>query len=99
LTVPVEEEFELLFAPVDDSMEIDEDSVRPIPKGVGELNLANVIREEVLLSVSPLALCKPDCKGLCPQCGINLNENRCECSHEESDPRWEALRELNEERE
>ncbi|MFH1765165.1 MAG: DUF177 domain-containing protein [Gemmatimonadota bacterium] len=99
LTVPVEEELDLLFAPVDESTEIDEDSVRPLPERVGELNLADVIREEVLLSVSPLALCKPDCKGLCPQCGINLNENRCECSQEESDPRWEALRALNEERE
>ena len=98
VSVPVEEELDLLFAPAEDSEEVGEDAVRPLPKKGGELNLADAIREEVLLSQSLLVLCKPDCKGLCPRCGTNLNESRCECSHEESDPRWDALRALNEER-
>jgi uncharacterized protein len=99
VNVRVNEELDLLFAPPDESGEIDEDSVRPLPEGVGTLDLGEVIREEVLLSQSLLALCDPDCKGLCPQCGTNLNENRCECSHEETDPRWDTLRALKEERE
>ena len=39
-------------------------------------------------------LCKPDCKGLCPKCGKNLNFEACECKDEEIDPRLLPLREL-----
>jgi uncharacterized protein len=99
VNVRVEEELDLLFAPADESAEMDEDGVRPLPERIGELDLADAIREEMLLSQSRLALCKPECKGLCPQCGINLNVDRCKCSQEESDPRWDTLKALNEERE
>jgi len=96
--VPVEEELELLFVPMDESEEVDEENVRPLPEGTGDLDLAEAIREEVILSQSPLALCKPDCRGLCPRCGANLNETSCQCSRDEPDPRWNALRALNQER-
>ncbi len=99
VSVRVEEELDLFFAPVDESAGTDVGSVRPLPEGVGGLDLVEAVREELMLSQSLLALCKPDCKGLCPLCGINLNEDRCECSQEESDPRWDALRALNEKRE
>ena len=96
VSVRVEEELDLLFAPVDESAEMDAGSRRLLPAGGGGLDLAEAIREEMILSQSLLALCKPGCKGLCPQCGIKLNEDRCECSQEESDPRWDTLRALNE---
>ena len=99
VSVGVEEELDLLFSPVEESGELEEEGVRPLPDGLGELDLLGAIREELILSQSPLALCKPDCRGLCPRCGVNLNEERCECSNEELDPRWDALRALNEERE
>jgi uncharacterized protein len=38
-------------------------------------------------------LCRDDCKGLCPQCGVNRNHKSCECGGT-SDPRWDALRKL-----
>jgi len=99
MVVPVAEGLELLFTPTDESDESDDDGTRPLPEGVGELSLKEAIREEVILSQSLLVLCKPDCRGLCPRCGANWNEERCECSVEEADPRWDALRALNEERE
>jgi len=99
VSVPVEEEFDLLFTPAEDHAELDGEGIRPLPEGAGELVLTDAIREELVLSLSLLAVCKPDCKGLCPQCGVNLNHDGCECSMEESDPRWDALRALNEERE
>ncbi len=34
------------------------------------------------------------CKGLCPKCGINLNEDQCDCESEYVDPRFEKLKEL-----
>jgi uncharacterized protein len=99
VNVTVEEEMDLLFSPVSEGEELDDDTVRPLPEASGNLDLGEAIREEVILSQSLLALCRPDCKGLCPQCGTNWNEDRCDCAREEPDPRWEALRALKEERE
>lgn len=59
----------------------------------GGLALEDVLREQVLLSLPVRALCRQDCKGLCPGCGRNLNVEACICeSH--SDPRWTALADL-----
>lgn len=99
VSTEVDEELDLLFFPGEDVGGLDEEGVRLLPEGVDSLDLLDAIREEVVLSQSPLALCRPDCKGLCPQCGINLNQERCQCTKVESDPRWDALRALNEERE
>jgi uncharacterized protein len=96
--VPVDEELELLFAPMEESDDPDEENVRPLPENAGELDLIEAIREEVVLTQTLLALCRTDCQGLCPQCGTNLNESSCQCSREEADPRWNALRALNRER-
>jgi uncharacterized protein len=51
--------------------------------------LEDVLREQVLLSLPVRTLCKPDCKGLCPHCGVNRNSQACNCAGD--DPRWEAL--------
>jgi len=95
--VPVEEELALLFVPPGEITEEDEE-VRLLPVGMVELDLREAIREEVILTQRPFALCRHECRGLCPRCGANLNEEICRCSSEELDPRWDALRALNEER-
>jgi uncharacterized protein len=95
--VPVEEEIDLLFAPAGEAG-AEEDGVRLLPEVAVELELGEAIREEAILSQWPFALCRTDCKGICPSCGTNLNEKSCQCSSEELDPRWDALRALNEER-
>ena len=55
------------------------------------LRLEDVVREQVLLTLPGRTLCKEDCKGLCAQCGQNLNEGSCGCHSEVRDPRWSAL--------
>ena len=60
------------------------------------LLLEDVVREQVLLSLPGRALCRPDCKGLCPQCGQNLNQATCQCDPASADPRWNALAGLGE---
>lgn len=85
---------ELTMVFVDDADE-DEDGGAYALEPVGEeLELSNAVREEVVLAVNPFVVCKPECRGLCPQCGRNLNEESCDCTTDESDPRWAALREL-----
>jgi uncharacterized protein len=63
----------------------------------GFIDLAPIVREEGILAVPIHALCRPDCKGLCDQCGRNLNQAACECKHERIDPRLASLRMLLEE--
>jgi uncharacterized protein len=57
------------------------------------VDLAFALREELILAVPPFVECRPDCKGLCPRCGANLNDGPCDCPPR-SDPRWDALRGL-----
>lgn len=60
----------------------------------------NELRELIMLELPPLPLCREDCKGLCPNCGANLNKEQCKCpsaEREESKPLadWKvALRQI-----
>jgi uncharacterized protein len=58
------------------------------------LDFSEVVREDMLLSQPMQPLCRPDCKGLCPNCGKNWNEGPCNCPTDESDPRLSVLKKL-----
>lgn len=58
------------------------------------IDLLEVMRQDILLALPSHPLCKPDCAGLCSQCGQSLNEGSCTCEQSFGDPRWEALRAL-----
>lgn len=60
----------------------------------GMLDLAELVRTDFLLELPTKVLCREDCKGLCPQCGKNLNFETCECKKKSIDPRWEVLSEM-----
>ena len=60
----------------------------------GWIDLTPALREYVLLNMPWRPLCRPDCRGLCSQCGQNLNEGPCSCAVEEIDPRLVQLRTL-----
>ncbi len=74
-----------------------EEEIRTLDPGASEIDLGEAIREELILSAPAYLLCRDECKGLCPQCGANLNDGPCGCETEEQDPRWEALRALKKE--
>lgn len=59
-----------------------------------EVDLGAVIREAVILEVPLVLLCRPDCRGLCPQCGQDRNEHECGCGSSKPDPRWDQLKSL-----
>lgn len=48
-------------------------------KSEPRIDLDPDIRDEIMLDYPIKPLCKPDCRGLCPQCGKNLNEGKCDC--------------------
>jgi uncharacterized protein len=55
------------------------------------IDLTETIRETLILSEPMKVLCRPDCKGLCPQCGADLNEGPCSCPTDKIDPRFAVL--------
>lgn len=57
-----------------------------------ELNCA--VKKSILSSLPMKVLCSEDCKGLCPQCGKDLNTGECGCKTDYIDPRFESLRSL-----
>ena len=58
------------------------------------IDLEPMVRDALLLELPLVPLCRPDCAGLCPTCGVNHNVAPCDCSTDEPDPRWAALRSL-----
>ena len=58
------------------------------------INLDPIVREQLLLALPMSAVCREDCKGLCPQCGINLNEAKCNCELKPVDPRLAPLKNI-----
>lgn len=61
----------------------------------GWVDLSPLVRQYAWLELPINPVCSPDCQGICPDCGGNLNRGECTCEETEPiDPRWEALRPL-----
>jgi uncharacterized protein len=56
-----------------------------------QLDLRPLVRDALLLELPIAPLCQPDCRGLCPTCGADLNRGDCSCPPTQTDPRWAAL--------
>ncbi len=59
-----------------------------------EIDLTPLMYEQIMLALPTRPLCGEECRGLCPQCGINRNTGQCACVAEAGDPRWSVLRNL-----
>lgn len=70
-----------------------DDEVVAIPETATEYDVSGRVREAVVLDEPIQLLCRPDCRGLCPRCGADLNAAICGCEPA-SDPRWDALGKL-----
>jgi uncharacterized protein len=60
----------------------------------GRIDLNDVVREQILLNLPEQTLCKDECKGICPECGVDRNIEDCNCAGDDIDPRWSALKDL-----
>lgn len=99
VTRDVERNYELLYRPQGIDAGREEISVTQAEAEIGYyrgegLDLKDVLREQILLSVPMKVVCREDCKGLCPRCGQNLNQGDCSCPAAVGDVRWEALKGL-----
>ena len=72
----------------------DDDELRTPYLVADRLDVSGWARDAVALALPDKILCRPDCAGLCPECGKNLNDEPHEHAVSEADPRWAALEAL-----
>jgi uncharacterized protein len=87
---PVESDFTELYA-FDQRTETENELI--VPES-GIIDLEPLVHDYLLLDIPKIPLCKPDCAGLCPICGENWNETRCDCDTDSIDPRFSKLKDL-----
>ena len=80
--------------PTDEEIELSSEDLESLYLEGEELDLQRILIEQLQLNVPMRAICKDDCRGLCPECGVNRNLEACTCETGTTDPRWEALRSL-----
>ena len=95
---PIDGDFELYYRPVTEGY--GEEKV--IDEGEAEMGfyegdgveLNDVLREFILLTLPMQRVCSEDCKGICPVCGQSRNQEECACHTDAVDDRWESLKKL-----
>jgi uncharacterized protein len=96
---PIDGSFDLFYRPMsfiarDEEVEIDEGEAELGFYEKDGLELEDILREQVMLALPMQRVCGESCKGICPTCGKNRNENECACAPAAGDTRWSALRDL-----
>ena len=90
---PLKAEFEELF--ISEEVETNfteqelEDDIHALEND--QIDLTSIIEEQLVVNIPFIPVCHTDCKGLCPVCGTNLNEETCGCKVEKIDPRLADL--------
>ena len=98
--LPVSMRFDHRYLPLSEASEekpereIEEDDVEMSFYRDDQIDLAELVREQFYLALPMKPLCVEDCKGLCPQCGTNLNLSNCGCKQVWEDPRLAALKSM-----
>jgi DUF177 domain-containing protein len=97
--IPVELDFDLPYRPMEEIAREEEVEVGKDELEVGffpddGVNLADVVREQVLLFAPMKVVCRPDCRGLCPVCGADRNARECGCSSQHEDSPFSFLKNM-----
>lgn len=97
--LPVDASFDQRFLPAsemaaEEEREVQEDDFETSYYRDDQIDLNELLREQFYLALPMKPLCREACKGLCSQCGINLNTGTCACAAEWEDPRLAPLKRL-----
>jgi uncharacterized protein len=97
--LPVSVGFDLQYLPQTENRgegerEVEEDDLSTAYYQGEHINLGDLVREQLYLTLPMKPLCRADCRGLCPECGANLNATTCGCVPRWEDPRLAPLRTL-----
>ena len=95
---PVEASFDVRYLPQAENVgegerEVQADDLDAAYYRDDTIDLRQMLREQFYLAMPMKPLCRPDCRGLCPECGTNLNVTTCSCEPRWTDPRLTGLRE------
>ena len=86
-------EVNLVLTP-EESIDEEDDDVNHETYAGDEVDISDFIREQIAMALPVKVVCAEDCKGLCQNCGVNLNVEQCECETKSIDPRLEVLKNL-----
>jgi uncharacterized protein len=92
VTTPVQLDVGALFT--QDPEAVDDPDTYAVAPDATEIDVTSAVREELMLAAPRYVLCRDDCKGLCPQCGQDLNAGPCGCAPVATDARWQPLKAL-----
>ena len=84
-------EYQMVYLMNEVPAETESLNVSYLSREADKIDISSDVREFALLSIPMKKLCKEECKGLCPDCGKDLNQEKCSCKNEEIDPRWKPL--------
>ena len=96
---PLSSHFDLTLHPLkemnlEEEIELGEEDMKSNFFEGGELHLSEIACEQIFLEVPYQPLCREDCKGLCPQCGRDLNLSPCDCIKQDWGTGFSALRNM-----
>ena len=90
------QDFEFVLVPErpqEEDVELEDDDLALSFFSGTEIDLEPLCSEQAILALPTRALCREDCRGLCPVCGNDRNTEACTCDASAPDPRWSVLRE------
>ena len=98
VVIPVEQDFDLFYRPVssiarEEEVELPEEELDIGFYSADGIQLAEVLAEQVILSVPMKVVCRVDCRGFCPDCGANLNVVKCGCQPRKGSSPFASLKE------
>jgi uncharacterized protein len=88
----VDDVVDMLFDVLGDDEKEAEGEVYPLPARGDTLDLRDAVREQLLLLAPEFVLCTEECKGLCPTCGTDRNQDECNCVPVQAESPWDALK-------
>lgn len=96
--LPVDSAIDVRYLPqsenTGDEREVEDDDLSDAFYRDEAIDLGHLLEEQFYLALPMKPLCRPDCKGLCPHCGANLNVETCDCQARWEDPRLAGLKAL-----
>lgn len=84
----------LVYEMSESAFEQEDGDILPLEPEASSIVLDDEVRQALLLAAPLKNLCRPECSGLCPRCGVDRNQEACSCDDEAIDPRWSRLKSL-----
>jgi len=92
--VQLEDEVSLVYTFNPKMADTDDENLFLVSESTQEVDMRESLRQSMILALPLKRLCHDGCRGLCPQCGADLNMEICNCSAHPDDPRWDKLKQF-----